>query len=166
VCNAAGSPEEKLKAARVFEHILRRWTMAYELFGLMKAARMLEPAEIEYLAVLCGLYAKEFREESRQQWRLNARKKKIDVTQLHLPLKLHILEVEIPKFARRWGSIGLFSEDAAESIHALMNRLNRRYACIRSSVERSKAALMALTVIQDVTTIATSEGLAARRKRK
>jgi hypothetical protein len=49
VCNAAGSPEEKSKAAGVFEHILRRWTMAYELFGLMKAARMLEPAEIDYL---------------------------------------------------------------------------------------------------------------------
>jgi hypothetical protein len=46
-----------------------------------------------------------------------------------------------------------------------MNRLNRRYACIRSSVERSKAALMALSVIQDAKTIAASEGLAVRRKR-
>ena len=52
--------------------------MAYELFGLMKAARMLEPAEIDYLTVLCGLYGKEFRKESRQQWRINAQKNKID----------------------------------------------------------------------------------------
>jgi hypothetical protein len=165
VCNAAGSPDEKESAALVFGQILRRWTMVYELFGLMKAARMLEPCEIIYLTELCALYGEEFRKESRQQWRLNARKKKVTDMQLHLPLKLHFLEVEVPKFARKWGSIGLFSEDAAESIHALMNRLNRRYANIRSSVERAKCVIMALSIVQKPSTIAASEALAARRKR-
>jgi hypothetical protein len=138
----------------------------YELFGLMKASRMLEPGEISYLIRLCALYGEEFRKESQQQWRLNVRKKKVTDTQLHLPLKLHFLEVEVPRFVRKWGSIGLFSEDAAESIHALMNRLNRRYANIRSSVERAKSVLMALSVLQNPTTIANSEKLTASRKRK
>ena len=101
VCNVASSPEEKTEATAVFAVILRRLTMAYELFGLMKASRMLEPAEITYLTELCALYTQEFRKESQQQRRINARKKNINYTQLHLLLKLHFIEVEVPKFARR-----------------------------------------------------------------
>jgi hypothetical protein len=165
VLKAADSEEEKKNAATAFASVLRRWTMAYELFGLMKAARMLEPGEIDHLSDLCSRYAQEFRLESQKPWRLAARKKKI-AKQLHVPLKLHFLQIHVPQFARRWGSVGLFSEDAAESIHALWNRLNRRYACIRSEIERAKSVLSALAVIQDPATIAASEKLAKRRKRK
>jgi hypothetical protein len=164
VFKVASSEEEKKEASVVFAGVLRRWSMAHELFGLMKASRMLEPGEIDHLSDLCSRYAQEFRLESQKGWRLAARKK-IVAKQLHCPLKLHFIEIHVPRFARRWGSIGLFSEDAAESIHALMNRLARRYACIRSSVERAKSILSALTVIQDPATIAAGEALAKRRKR-
>ena len=40
-------------------------------------------------------------------------------------------------------------EDAAESIHALMNRLRRRYACIRDEVARCKYINSAVNRLQD-----------------
>lgn len=48
----------------------------------------------------------------------------------HVSLKMHLLETHVPEFAHAWGTIGLVSEDSAESIHALLMKLERRYACM------------------------------------
>jgi hypothetical protein len=46
----------------------------------------------------------------------------------HVSLKVHFIETHLVEFAQRWDSAGLFSEDAAESVHASWNRFLRRYA--------------------------------------
>jgi hypothetical protein len=42
--------------------------------------------------------------------------------------KLHVLAVEIPRFARTHGTVGLLSEQAVEAFHARVNQLHRAYA--------------------------------------
>ena len=42
--------------------------------------------------------------------------------------KLHVLAVEIPRFARAHGTVGLLSEQAIEAFHAQVNQLHRAYA--------------------------------------
>ncbi|KAJ1449611.1 hypothetical protein M885DRAFT_535022, partial [Pelagophyceae sp. CCMP2097] len=57
-----------------------------------------------------------------------------------------MVEFEVPRFVRRWRTLGLFCEDASESIHALMNRMEMRFACIRDRVKRDKLMFAALGV--------------------
>jgi hypothetical protein len=81
----------------------------------------------------------------------------------NVPLKTHVLEYELPRFARRWLAVGLFCEDAAESIHALMNRLYRVYACIRGDSRRSQLVNSRLNLKQDATLAAESADFKKRR---
>jgi hypothetical protein len=67
----------------------------------------------------------------------------------NVPLKTHVLEYELPRFARRCLTVGLFCEDAAESTRALINRLNRVYACIRGDSRRSQLVNSRLNLKQD-----------------
>jgi len=58
-------------------------------------------------------------------------------------LKLHVIEAHLPTFVRKWRTSGLFVEDACESIHNVVNTLNRRYACLHGEAKgRSKAAAL------------------------
>lgn len=41
--------------------------------------------------------------------------------------KQHFLSFHIPQFVTRWGSLGMFSEQAIESIHAVFNHGKRKY---------------------------------------
>ena len=67
----------------------------------------------------------------------------------HVPLKVHMIEEHMVEWAEQWHSTGMFSEDAAESIHAMMVKLERRYACIRGRIERNKAVRGALEIKQN-----------------
>ena len=49
----------------------------------------------------------------------------------HISLKLHMCETHLIEWAKRWGSIGLFAEDAGESAHALLMRYERQYGCMK-----------------------------------
>jgi len=48
-----------------------------------------------------------------------------------MPLKRWIIAILFPWFARRHGSIGLFSESPVESFHAIVNRIMRNYGKLR-----------------------------------
>mmetsp|Transcript_19505 Transcript_19505/g.60226 ORF Transcript_19505/g.60226 Transcript_19505/m.60226 type:complete len:111 (-) Transcript_19505:1056-1388(-) len=62
---------------------------------------------------------------------------------VHVQLKLHVIEAHLPTFVRKWRTSGLFVEDACESIHNVVNTLNRRYACLHGEAKgRSKAAAL------------------------
>ena len=121
---------------------------------------MLEPHEIAYLEMLCPKYAEDFRAAIKVEWRREARRtKKGKKGQVHTPLKLHMMEVHVPQFARRWGSVGLFAEDAFESIHALWNKIMRSCACIPNLIERNEAGLNKLFLKQDKRLIAAGNEL-------
>jgi hypothetical protein len=83
----------------------------------------------------------------------------------NVPLKTHVVEYELPKFARRWFAAGLLCEDAAESIHAVMNRLRRRYACVREKKAKVAYTQSALNLYQDSAVRAESDAHHQRRAR-
>ena len=41
-------------------------------------------------------------------------------------------------FIEKWGTFGMFNEDAFEARHATRNAYKRRYACMRSDAERDR----------------------------
>ena len=53
----------------------------------------------------------------------------------HISLKLHVIETHLVEWAKRYSSIGLFAEDAGESLHALIMRYERQYACLKGAAK-------------------------------
>ena len=57
-------------------------------------------------------------------------------------VKLHLLEDHIAPFLRKWGvGFGIMAEQGAESIHAELNSLTRRYVNITDRIERLRCVL-------------------------
>ena len=125
--------------------------LGFIIHALARPSRPLATEEVEMLETTCKEYGELFRSTFPGR---------------NVPLKTHVVEYELPKFARRWFAVGLFCEDAAESIHALMNRLNRRYACIRGDTKKSKCVTSARNLIQDKAIAAERGARKKRRKRK
>lgn len=46
--------------------------------------------------------------------------------------KMHTIVKHVPEFMRRFGTVGLISEHGLESMHARLNKIAQRYACLRS----------------------------------
>ena len=80
----------------------------------------------------------------------------------HVSLKLHVMEAHLCDHARRFGSLGLFNEAGAESIHALVNELERRFACVKG-VDKDEAIIRALQQQQNALV---QEKKAARTERR
>ena len=95
----------------------------------------------------CDLYRTEFPEKSRAT------------------PKRHLLEAHVVGFLRKYKTVGLFSEDATESIHALLNRINLRYRQMRDPKARCKAVAAALDSKQSRKTRRASEGVHSKAKR-
>ena len=60
-----------------------------------------------------------------------------------LTIKIHQLVVHVAQQVDTYGTVGLCSEDSAESIHAIVNMLARRYAALDSN-RRSIQVMRAL----------------------
>jgi hypothetical protein len=54
--------------------------------------------------------------------------------------KMHILEVHVPAFARKWKTVGFFGEDVIETVHKEYNSYERRMCSLRN-VEARMAAI-------------------------
>jgi hypothetical protein len=63
---------------------------------------------------------------------------------LTLPPKFHLLTQEIARFAARWQTVGLASEQAVESSNRVVNRLDRSYTTIREKDKRLSALIKQL----------------------
>ena len=74
--------------------------------------------------------------------------------------KLHILEAHLVEFMRKWRALGLFGEDAIESIHAKLNAIYRRVHGIRNRVRKQQSAWWLL----DGTQLASSIKLITKSK--
>ena len=79
--------------------------------------------------------------------------------------KLHILEAHVVPFMRRWGSVGMFGEDALESMHAKVNRLMLRARQIRNKVEQQQFLLKLMDASQNPDALAAMAATAAKSKR-
>ena len=78
-------------------------------------------------------------------------------------MKIHLIEAHVMPFVKRWRTAGLFCEDAAESVHALCNRIARAYAGIRDSGARVKAMTARLGLMNDA---GVSEAIQERKDRR
>jgi hypothetical protein len=63
-----------------------------------------------------------------------------------LPPKFHLLTQEIPRFAVRWQTVGLASEQAVESSNRVVNRLDRTYTTIQEKETRLAALVKQLAL--------------------
>ena len=56
-----------------------------------------------------------------------------------LPPKLHVIIDHIPKFARYFGSLGVFGEDGIEALHPMHSRVRALVKSMRNPRERGEA---------------------------
>ena len=56
----------------------------------------------------------------------------------HATPKLHLIEAHLVESLRMWKTLGIFGEEAIESIHAKVNRLRRRTHGIRNRLKELK----------------------------
>lgn len=107
------------------------WRAFSALHTLARACRLLTDDEVEELCRACDTIST----ASRTAY-----------PKVHVQLKVHVIEAHLPAFVRRWRSSGLFVEDACESIHNIVNKLNRRYACIHGPALKAESKRRALEV--------------------
>lgn len=55
-----------------------------------------------------------------------------------MTIKMHMLIEHVPDFVRHHRTVGLLSEQALESLHATVNKLHRRFACIRKTQRKQE----------------------------
>lgn len=146
-----GDATTQAHANTVLSRHMPAWRTIAKVFSLAKPAEVLSSEQLAELAIAGPEFGLAFRAA-------------YGVDQ-HISLKVHLIETHLVEFALRWHSTGLFSEDAAESIHALTNRLARRYACIRGNERKLRLMNIALQVQQNNEIIKASQQFAARRAR-
>ena len=66
----------------------------------------------------------------------------------HISLKLHLIETHLIDMAKRFGTTGLFAEDGAESIHALIMGFEGRFASVKGA-QKDKSIIVALDMMQN-----------------
>ena len=57
---------------------------------------------------------------------------------------MHQLAVDIPRFARTHSTVGMYSEQAIESLHAEENQLMRDYAGVGDNINKHQLVFQAL----------------------
>ncbi len=109
------------------------WQRFANISPILNASRFLTEEEIEDFCQNCyelgDYYCTKFKERS-------------------ITRKMHILIFHCPQFARRWGTIGLLSEQKLESLHSQANKVERSYAGIRDGRRRSTLVLDACNLAQ------------------
>lgn len=100
---------------------------------LMGKARFLSEEEISKLCQSCSILGKQY-EELMAIYKGDKESKFMTVTP-----KLHLLITHVPEFAQKYKTVGIISEHGLESLHATLNGIGRRFACLRSMSKVMKA---------------------------
>ena len=98
--------------------------MLARLMTIVKAAEMMPVERVKELGDLGKAFVREFVSEFPDE---------------NISLKMHVLEVHLPEMGERYGTTGLFSEDAIESIHAVLMGHERRCAGMGNKVGKEAA---------------------------
>jgi hypothetical protein len=83
----------------------------------------------------------------------------------NIELKLHLIEAHVPQYVRKWRSAGLSLEDGIEHLHAVDNRLSRRFACLHGA-RKTRSRSEALVIFQRPDLGALSASHLSRRRRR
>ncbi len=112
-----------------YPHLLELFQLFSSCYKLYTADRFLSPEEITSLSQQCRSFGTKFKEYFPQE---------------SITLKMHQLAVDIPRFARMHGTVGMYSEQAIESLHAEENQLMRDYAGVGDNINKHKLVFQAL----------------------
>ncbi len=112
-----------------YSHLLELFQLFAACYQLYTADRFLSPEEMASLSTQCRSFGVKFKEHFPLE---------------SITLKMHQLAVDIPRFARTYGTVGLYSEQAIESMHAEENQLMRDYAGVGENIHKHKLVFQAL----------------------
>jgi hypothetical protein len=92
--------------SKPYSHLFELFQLFAACYKLYTADRFLPPEEITSLSEQCRSFGTKFHQYFPQE---------------SITLKMHLLCMEIPRFARSYGTVGLYNEQAVESMHATAN---------------------------------------------
>ena len=104
-----------------YEQVKGIFDLFHRAYRLYTAARILTDAEVTMLEGWCPMVASQLHQHFPEE---------------SITPKLHMLAVEIPRFARQFRTVGLFTEQNIESFHAQVNQFGRQYAGVASTLHR------------------------------
>jgi hypothetical protein len=104
---------------------LKSMEMLCKIGELMRAARMLEDSEIEELCTLCETFGQLLRSRLKDSEALTP--------------KTYCLELEIPKIARKFGTVGLLGQDGGEAAHPKWKNAANLSRCITNAKDRLRS---------------------------
>lgn len=105
----------------MFQNFKKIFTIFRDIQRLMSANRFLTSDEIETFNNLCIAYGKRF---------------PILFPNRNLTRKMHKLIFTVPRFVRKFKTLGKLSEEEGESLHAAVNQELRQLACVRDQSEK------------------------------
>ena len=112
-----------------YSHLLQLFDLFAGCYKLYTADRFLSPEEIASLCQQCRSFGTTFHQHFPRE---------------SITLKMHMLCVDIPRFARTHGTVGLYNEQAVESMHATANQLLRDYAGVGENMKKHQLVFQAL----------------------
>ena len=71
--------------------------------------------------------------KSKQQLKIRCKVFPVSFPDVNLTRKMHALVFDVPKFIKKFKTIGLLNEEEGESLHNSINRHLRTFACVRNS---------------------------------
>ena len=99
-----------------------------EIFGILKelklllyAPRILSDKEIEDVLKLCDAFGKTY---------------PVKFHGSSITRKMHNLTHKVPRFVKRWKSVGMFAEQASESTHNAFNQEGRTFTSVKSKSQK------------------------------
>jgi hypothetical protein len=115
--------------ASPYNRLLQLFQLFAGCYKLYTADRFLSAEEIASLAQQCRSFGAKFHKLFPRE---------------SITLKMHLLTVDIPRFARTHGTVGLYSEQAIEGMHATSNQLLRNYAGLGNNMRKHQLVFQAL----------------------
>jgi hypothetical protein len=112
-----------------YPHLLELFRLFAACYNLYTADRFLRPEEIASLREQCRSFGTKFHQYFPRE---------------SITPKMHMLAVDIPRFARTYGTVGLYSEQAVESMHAETNQQLRDYAGVGENMRKHQLAFQSL----------------------
>lgn len=112
-----------------YSHLLELFQLFAVCYKLYIADRFLTPEEIDSLSTHCRSFGTKFHAYFPRE---------------SITSKMHQMAVDIPRFARTHRTVGLYSEQAIECLHAEENQLMRDYAGVGNNIHKHKLVFQAL----------------------
>jgi hypothetical protein len=143
-------PDQLDVARAIAAKHLSLWTPFARIHLLMKDAGIMSVERVQELKTTCAEFIKQYFEL---------------LEETNKCPKLHFIEYHVAEWAERFTSLGLFAEDASESIHALINRMLLRLQAAKG-VTKYKCLINKLYEKQDTNLRADIVKIRQRRARK